>query len=117
MNSLCLWLLGSLGITASLGVKLAPALTPAWLYPRIVWGGIWGVAFLITGMKGGLFRRGLLLSLGPTIVQLFVIFPYKAGKGMMGLELGMLTPAVVVFLNAVWGLAAAAWLRWTGSGR
>ena len=42
-NSLLVWLSGDLGITRSMGVSIAPALTPNWLYPRIVWGGIWGL--------------------------------------------------------------------------
>jgi hypothetical protein len=48
--------------------------------------------------------------LGPTIVQLFVIFPNYVNKGMLGIELGTLTPAFVLFFNAVWGVAAALWL-------
>jgi hypothetical protein len=39
-NSVAVWLFGKFGITKMLGVALAPALTPEWLYPRIVWGGI-----------------------------------------------------------------------------
>lgn len=42
-NSVALWLLGDLGITRSLGIAISPGLTPNWLYPRIVWGGIWGL--------------------------------------------------------------------------
>jgi len=34
VNSTVLWLFGRAGITAELGVKLAPSFTPAWLYPR-----------------------------------------------------------------------------------
>jgi hypothetical protein len=30
----------------------------------------------------------------------------------MGFDLGLLTPAFVVFFNAVWGLTAAIWMRW-----
>jgi hypothetical protein len=33
---------------------------------------------------------------------------------MLGTGLGALTPVVVVVANAVWGLAASAWLRLTG---
>jgi hypothetical protein len=51
--------------------------------------------------------QGLLLSLGPTLVQLFIVFPLKADKGVMGLDLGVFTPLVVIFFNAVWGLVAA----------
>jgi hypothetical protein len=39
-----------------------------------------------------------------------VIFPYQLNKGMMGLDLGTLTPLFVLFFNAVWGVAAALWL-------
>jgi hypothetical protein len=112
-NSIAAWAFGVAGITAALGVGIAPALTPGWLYPRIVWGGLWGALFLLP-LKGGPAMRGLIWSIGPTLVQLFVVFPYKAGKGMMGLDLGTLTPLVVVFLNAVWGIAAAYFLRTVG---
>lgn len=114
-NSIALWLFGALGITTSLGVKLAPALSPEWLYPRIVWGGIWGIAFFLPLLRTSYFLRGLILSLGPTLVQLFIVFPYKANKGMLGLELGSLTPLFVIFFNAAWGITAAYLLKAVGN--
>jgi hypothetical protein len=111
VNSLVVWIFGAKGITASLGVKIAPDLTATWLYPRMVWGGIWGFLFLLPLLRKSIYWQGLLYSLGPTLVQLFVVFPAKAGKGMMGLELGSLTPLFVVFFNAVWGVSTAMWLR------
>lgn len=113
-NGLCVWLFGRLGISAALGVKIAPALTPAMLYPRMVWGGIWAFLFLLGWPSGGGWKKGLLLSLGPTLVQLLYIFPVKAGQGMLGLKLGLLTPLLVIIYNAVWGLAAAAWFNLSG---
>ena len=109
-NSLALWGFGQAGITTSLSVKLTPALTPAWLYPRLVWGGIWGLMFLLPFWRQRPFSKGVLLSLGPTLVQLLVVFPSQH-KGMYGLALGQLTPLFVVFFNAVWGVIAAIWLR------
>jgi hypothetical protein len=114
VNSVALWLLGRLGITAMIGVSIAPKLVPMWLYPRIVWGGLWGLLFLVPLFKRSPFKRGVLLSLGPTAMQLFLVFPYKAYKGYLGLELGTLTPVLVVVLNAVWGIAAAYWLSIIG---
>jgi len=111
INSLVVWFLGARGVTAALGVKIAPDLTPTWLYPRIVWGGIWGFLFLLPFLRKSLFWRGFLFSLGPTIAQLFVVFPAKASSGMMGLGLGHLTPLFVLFFNAVWGVSTAIWLR------
>jgi hypothetical protein len=114
INGLCAWFFGQLGITQALGVKIAPGLSAAMLYPRIVWGGLWGFLFLLGWPGGSAWRRGLTLSLGPTIFQLLYIFPVKAGKGLLGLELGLLTPAFVILFNAVWGLAVVAWFRLSG---
>jgi hypothetical protein len=114
INSLAVWIFGELGISSALGVSIAPKLTPAWLYPRLVWGGIWGLLFLLPLMKTSIFARGLVYSIGPTLVQLFVVFPMKANKGMLGLDLGLLTPALVVVFNAIWGWSAAIWLKSMG---
>jgi len=111
-NSLAVWIFGAIGITSALGVKIAPSLSASWLYPRLVWGGIWGLLFLFPLMRKRYLYRGLIFSLGPTVVQLFIVFPIKASKGIMGLELGLLTPLFVFVFNAIWGIAAAIWLRW-----
>lgn len=111
VNSLVVWLFGLVGITTGLGVAIAPNLTPGWLYPRIVWGGIWAALFLLPFLKGSAIRRGCLYSLGPTAIQLFLIYPLQAGKSMLGLDLGSLTPLFVIFFNAVWGIAAGLWIR------
>jgi len=113
LNSLAVWIFGELGITTALGVSIAPKLSAAWLYPRIVWGGIWGALFLLPLWQRTVLIKGLIYSLGPTLVQLFIVFPMKANKGAMGLDLGMLTPVFVIIFNAVWGVSAAIWLRWT----
>jgi hypothetical protein len=113
-NSLAVWLFGAYGVTKTLGVRIAPDLSPVWLYPRLVWGGIWGLLFLLPVFRSSVLKRGLLLSLGPTIIQLFVVFPYKADQGMMGMGLGALTPLLVLAFNAIWGITVAIWLRFVG---
>lgn len=110
-NSVVVWLFGLWGITESLGVSIAPTLTAAWLYPRIVWGGIWGFLFLLPFLRHKTVSRGLLFSLGPTIVQLCIVFPIKAKKGFMGMDLGTLTPLFVIFYNFVWGVKASVLLK------
>lgn len=112
MNSLALWFVVATGLAAALGVGLGAELTAPWLYPRLVWGGIWGALFVLPFMKEPAWARGLLYSLGPTLVQLFVVFPLKLQKGVLGLGAGALTPLFVIFLNAVWGVCAAYWLRY-----
>lgn len=106
-NSLAVWAFGEYGITKQFGVAIAPALKLAWLYPRIVWGGIWGLLFVLPFLNSRLITKGAIISLFPTLVQLLVIFPIQAGKGYFGLELGMYTPAFVVFFNLIWGIVAA----------
>ena len=110
-NSVAVWLFGHFGITSSLGVSISPSLTPNFLYPRIVWGGLWGLVFVLPILKSRLFLKGTVLSLFPTAVQLFIVFPYKAHKGMAGLELGLYTPLFVVFFNWVWGVFTALTIR------
>lgn len=110
-NSMAVWLFGLYGINAALEVAIAPRLTAVWLYPRLVWGGIWGALFLLPLVKGRYVFRGLVLSIGPTLVQLCYIFPSVSHKGMLGLKLGALTPVLVILFNAIWGITAALWLR------
>ena len=63
--------------------------------------------------RSSLLARGLLFSLGPSLVMFLVVFPLKAKKGMFGLDLGSITPVLVLFFNAVWGVTAAIWLRFS----
>jgi hypothetical protein len=111
LNSIAVWFFGVLGITAALGVKIAPHISPKWLYPRIVWGGLWGLLFLIPVMKGSVLVRGFVYSIGPSAVMLFIVFP-GMGKGVYGLSLGTLTPVFVILFNFIWGVAAAMWYRY-----
>ena len=111
INSLTIWLFGDLGIMKAAGVSMAPALNPGWLYPRIVWGGIWGLLFVLPMLNSRVFAKGTILSVFPSAVQLFVVFPYKANKGIAGLELGLLTPVFVFFFNWVWGIVSAATIK------
>ncbi len=106
-NSLAVWFFGDYGITSSFGVALSPSLTANWLYPRIVWGGLWGVLFILPFLKLRFLLKGTVLSLLPTAVQLFVVFPFQAHKGMAGLELGLYTPIFVLFFNWIWGVVTA----------
>ena len=106
-NSLTVWAFGEYGINKQLGVAMAPALTTAWLYPRIVWGGIWGFLFVLPFLNTRLITKGALISLFPTLLQLFVIFPLQAKKGYFGFELGNYTPVLVTFFNLIWGVVTA----------
>lgn len=109
-NSLVVWFLGDIGITKIAGVAISPQLTAQWLYPRLVWGGIWALLFILPLFKSRILLKGSLLSLIPSIVQLLIIFP-ETGKGIGGMALGALTPVFVLFFNWIWGILAALAIR------
>lgn len=113
VNSMAVWLFGDLGITKFFGVSISPALTANWLYPRIVWGGMWGLVFFLPLFSSKPFSKGTLISLFPTIVQLFIVFPYKAKKGVAGIELGVFTPAFVFVFNWVWGVVTSLTIKYS----
>jgi hypothetical protein len=114
LNGLIVWLFGLIGITAAFGVQIAPALTSAFIYQKVAWGGLWGLIFLLPIVRLSTIPRGLILSLAPTLVQLLVVFPFHLHKGWFGLGLGILTPALVVIFNAVWGVVTAVWFGLSG---
>lgn len=111
VNSLALWQAGQLGIAHWARVAMAPALSAGWLYPRIVWGGLFGVLFALPFLKSRVLLKGTLLSLVPTAFLLFYLYPLKWHRGMLGMNLGMWTPAYVLVANWIWGVATALALR------
>jgi len=112
-NSLVAWQAGALGITRWAGVSMAPSLSAGWLYPRIVWGGLWGLLFVLPFLKSRPFLKGTLLSLLPTAFQLLYVFPNKTGHGFFGVGLGMWAPAFTLVYNWVWGVVAAMTIRFS----
>lgn len=106
-----MWLCSRYGITQSLGVSIGGSVSPQWMYPRIVWGGLWGLLFLLPIFASSLLARSFVIALIPTLVQLFVIYPFYQGKGVAGLSLGLLTPFVVFFFFWVWSLTTLLVLR------
>ena len=101
--SLALWIAGRADLTATIGVKVAPALTWAWLAPRVLAGSLWGLALPLALRRGARpVRAGLALSLLPSLATLFFFLP-QAGHGMLGSDLGTLTPLVVLAEYALWG--------------
>ncbi|MCK9295982.1 MAG: hypothetical protein M0P70_12960 [Desulfobulbaceae bacterium] len=111
VDSFNIWMLGKIGFTAWIGVGLRPEFRPAWLYPRLVWGGIWGLLLLLPIMKSRPILRGIFISLAPTAMVFLVMFP-EMGKGIFGLGFGLLTPVLVLALNFIWGLVAACWYEY-----
>jgi len=114
-SSLIAWKAGQLGLPAVLDVRMAPSLTLTWLYSRLIWGGLWGLAyFLAVGplkSRRHWVRKGLWISLLPTLFQLLVVYPQMTGHAWMGLDLGQFTPLFVLLYNLVWGFFTGVFCR------
>ena len=108
---LVMWLFTRYGVTHSLNVNITGSLAPNWIYPRIIWGGMWGFLFLLPILTSSVFMRSFVIALIPTGVQLFIIYPFYQGKGIGGLTLGILTPFVVLFFYWIWSLATTVTLK------
>jgi hypothetical protein len=111
VSSLLVWQFGYMGVNRALGVAIAPDLTLNWLYPRIVWGGLWGFLFILPILRSRLLAQSLVFALFPALAQLFIFYPYHTNAGIAGLNLGMLTPVLVFFFSWIWALSTAVALR------
>lgn len=114
-SSLFAWQADSMGLPAMAGIRSTAELTPGGIYARLVWGGLWGlVYFLAVGSlksRRRWARKGLWISLLPTAFQLFVVYPHLSDHGIMGLDLGQLTPFFVLTYNLVWGFCTGIFCR------
>jgi hypothetical protein len=64
-------------------------------------------------LQSKLLVKGAILSLFPTAIQLFVVFPLKADKGIAGIELGLFAPIFVISFNWLWGFVTALTIKCT----
>jgi len=110
VDSINIWVMGKVGISDLLGVGMKPEFTAPWLYQRMIWGGIWMLLLLLPVWQGRTAARGMLFSLLPSAMMLFMVLP-SMGKGLLGLGFGSMTPVVVVGLNLIYGLVAAYWYQ------
>ena len=112
LNAVFVWGTGTLGLNQAMGLAIKPEWSPGFLYGKMVWGGIWGCLLYFLGKFGEItLVCALLVSLAPTAVQLFYVFPFMAKKGMLGKDLGRWTWLYVIAANFVWAAGAYAWLR------
>jgi hypothetical protein len=88
------WILNQIGITPDQPF-------PAFWYKQLVWGGIWGFAFLIPLLRGQWWLRGLIVGAVASLAAIFVFGP----------GIAILSPKTIVMifvLNCVaWGMPAA----------
>ena len=102
------------GFLADLGCRLHPSADGRYIYSRLVWGGLFGLLFCLPILSGSVWKRGLVFGLVPAAVELLVVFPLLNHAQVLGLNYGYTTPIFVVFLDVIWGLTSAGWLKMIG---
>ena len=109
------WICIHYGLTDFAGVNLRTSLSLSALYPKMIWGGLWGLCYSLTVVhirtRKHWVRKGMVISLLPTLYQLFVIYPYQTPYGSLGIELGLLTPLFIFLFNLVWGIFTGIFAR------
>ena len=108
IDSFNIWFMGQSGISDLIGISMQPEFAAPWVYKRMIWGGIWMLLLLIPVLKSRIYQRGMLFSLAPSAMMLFMVLP-SMGKGMLGLGFGTLMPVVVIGLNFIYGIIASYW--------
>jgi len=108
LDSFNIWAMGVVGISDLIGIGMKPEFTAPWVYQRMIWGGLWMLLLLLPVLRQRIAIRGMLFSLLPSAMMLFVVLP-SMGKGMFGLGFGTLMPVVVVALNFLYGIVASYW--------
>jgi len=110
LDSFNIWFMGVVGISDLIGITMKPQFTAPWVYKRMIWGGIWMLLLLIPVWRGKTIRRGMVFSLVPSAMMLFMVLP-SMGKGMLGLGFGTLMPVVVIGLNFIYGIFSSLWFE------
>ncbi|MEN8257182.1 MAG: hypothetical protein ABFS09_04905 [Thermodesulfobacteriota bacterium] len=103
-----IWAMGKTGLSDFIGITMKPEFTAPWIYKRMIWGGIWMLLLLLPIWNRRIITRGMLFSLVPSAMMLFVVLP-QMGKGYYGLGFGTLMPVVVIILNFIYGSVASFW--------
>ncbi|MFI5316584.1 MAG: hypothetical protein ACHQ6T_12860 [Myxococcota bacterium] len=107
LTSLVLWVavrakLGAI-VDVQLGKLFPGGLDLHWLGGRVLEGSLFALLLPLARGRGLTpVRAGLVVSLLPSLRALFLQLPNE-GYGMLGVQLGALTPVVVLASNALWG--------------
>ena len=114
-KSLLLWACHHWGIFTFIRVNLTQHLSLDHLYPAMFTGGLWGLFyFLFVGtprQRRRWIRKGLWISLAPTLVAIFYLYPSVYQRGIGGINLGWLMPVVIFTANLCWGFCTGFFTR------
>lgn len=106
------WLWLRAGLDGLKGWPLQPMPTGDGFYPRLLWGGGWGLFFYlgvgVERRRRRWVRKGMLFSLVPALFQLLVLFPFSR---QFHLDETLMRLLLLLLLNLVWGAATGIFTR------
>jgi len=108
VESVFAWTAAHFGLTAVIGTHGGTALQGSSLYAHVVWGGLWGLLFLVPLLRNTVIVGGVMAALLVTLIQ-WIVLPLWWHNGLH-FALWPLLNAVI--LNGVWGIATALLLKW-----
>jgi hypothetical protein len=109
VESLLYYIFSLAGIAALFGMPAAKVWKPEMVYRPVVWGGLWGITFLIPFLDELYVLKGIALSLLPTLAAWFIFIPERAPANMRP---GLRGLALIVILNALWGIATVLTIKY-----
>lgn len=95
--------LGRLGVPEMLGLTMPAPKLPEALYRAIVWGGIWGLLFVVPAFNRPWWFKGIIIGLLATVALVLYFAPALRGGPAWGIVYA------AVLNGIVWGLAAGLW--------
>lgn len=101
---LIFWLIPFLGLAHIIHMPIFPVLSDAWLYPKIIWGGLFALCFALPFMRSNTLIKSLALALVISLSELFISLPFSPYKGAVGLNVGMYTFSFILIFNLIWSL-------------
>jgi hypothetical protein len=103
--------IGAVSVLEMLGLPdlsayvVRPLLSPGGFYPRLVWGGLWGLLFFLTigsvRTRRHWIQKGVLVSMVPTLLTLILYLPEQTGSTP---KFFLAAPATIILLNLIWGV-------------
>jgi len=98
------WLWGRFAWPGLGGWSLQPMTVPDGFYPRLLWGGVWGLLFYLgvgaERRRRFWIRKGLFFGLVPALLQMLFLFPSITS---IGLRDTLLRLTLLLLLNLLWG--------------
>ena len=121
-TALAVYIFVTTGIVASLGSAIQLEYHPIWFidppfnYRLMVWGGFFGILFLLPfARKMVWWHWGLIVGGIAGSASLFVMFPIKYGMDMFaGMPLGPGTVPWIIFFNLFYGIPTAYFVKRVG---